>query len=390
MVPLWAELLLLLAAGIVLLYHGGVIVLATQMPKLEPSDPRPTDPSASRVSVVIAARNEEADLPATLDGVLAQDYPNLEIVVVDGDSTDRTREVARERSPRVRVLEEPPLPAGWVGKNWACATGASATSGEYLFFLDADVRLEPAAVRTTVEWVVRESADLATVVPRVAMEGFWERLILPFFSEMVLVHFRAPRVNLANSSAAIANGQYLFVRRSSYESVGGHAAIRGTVLEDVALARRFRAQGLRLRMALAPHLATTRMYRNRHELFEGLLKNVHGTEFVAARQIGFLAGLLTLYLLPLGLLPFGLWTDTPVLTGVGAFLYVAIFGKQAVFARGSGAPAVYGLLYPLAVAYYLGLVGTSLARGIAGRAIPWKGRTYALQYPPPKGPTGSG
>ncbi|MFZ1023850.1 MAG: glycosyltransferase family 2 protein [Thermoplasmata archaeon] len=390
MVPLWVQLLLLVAAGMVLLYHGTVILFAAQLPRLEPSTAPPSSGPRPRVSVVIAARDEELDLPETLNGVLAQDYPNLEIVVVDGGSTDRTREIARDRDPRIRVLEEPPLPPGWVGKNWACEVGARATKGEYLFFLDADVRLESSAIRTTVEWAERESADLATTAPRVAMEGFWERLVLPFFSEMVLVYFRAPRVNLATSSAAMANGQFLLVRRSSYDTVGGHAAVRGAVLEDVALARRFRAHGLTLRMALAPGLGTTRMYRDRHEMFEGLLKNVHGTEFVAARQVGFLVGLATLYLLPLGLLPFGLWTGTPLLIGVGAFLYLALFGKQVIFARGSGAPAVYGLLFPLAVAYYLRLVGSSLARGWARQPTTWKGRAYPLRLPPPKGPAGSG
>lgn len=222
------------------------------------------------------------------------------------------------------------------------------------------------------------------------MGGFWERLVLPFFSEMVLVYFRAPRVNLATSKAAMANGQFLLVRRTSYEAVGRHSAVRRFVLEDVALARLFRSHGMNLRMALAPDLGTTRMYRDRHEMFEGLLKNVHGTEFVAARQGGFIVGLVTLYLLPLGLLPFGIWTGTPLLTGVGGFLYIALFGKQVIFARGSGAPAVYGLLFPLAVAYYLRLISASLARGWARQPTRWKGRTYPLQLPPPKGPAGSG
>ncbi len=378
MLPVWAELLLLLAAGTVLVYHGTVIVLAAQMPSLDPAES--SEPASVRrhVSVVIAARNEETDLPSTLDALLAQDYPNFEIVVVDGDSTDRTREVARERGPRVRVLEEPPLPDGWVGKNWGCTVGAEATEGDYLFFLDADVRLEPSALRTTVDWAEREGADLATIAPRVEMRGFWECLILPFFSEMVLVYFRAPRVNLPGSSAAMANGQFLLVRRSAYDAVGGHRAVRGVVLEDVALARRFRADGLRLRMAIGPRLAVTRMYRDRGEMFEGLLKNVHDTEFVAARQLGLLIGLVACYLLPLGLLPFGLWVGAPILVGMGAFLDVALFGKQLMLARGVGAPAVYGLLYPLAVAYYLRLLGASLVRGVGGQPIHWKGREYSL------------
>jgi chlorobactene glucosyltransferase len=386
MVPFWTELVFLSAAGLVLVYHGMALLYAAQMPRLDAGDFPTLNVPLPRVSVVIPARNEETDLPATLDALLAQDYPSLEIVVVDGGSTDRTRAVAEARSPRVRVLEEPALPAGWVGKNWGCAVGAAHTTGEFLLFLDADVRLAPSTLRTTVEWALRESADLATIAPRVEMGSFWERLVLPFFTEMVLVYFRAPRVNLPHSSAAMANGQYLLVRRSAYESVGGHTAVHGTILEDVAIARRFRSRGLKLRLALASRLATTRMYRNRHEMFEGLLKNIHGTEFSAPRQFGFLVGLVTLYLLPLGLLPLGVVTGDALLVGVGAFLYLAMFGKQVILARGSGAPAQFGLLYPIAVGYYIGLVGTSLARGIRGRPTVWKGRAYALQYPPSAAP----
>jgi chlorobactene glucosyltransferase len=333
------------------------------------------------VAVVIAARNEEEDLPGTLDGLLAQDYPGLELVVVDGNSTDGTVAAIDARAPRVRKIEEPPLPPGWVGKNWGCATGAAATKSDWILFLDADVRMTPTTVRTVVEWARRERADLATISPAVEMVGFWERVVLPFFVQMVLVYFRAPRVNRDTSRAAMANGQFLLLRRAAYDRVGGHTAIRSYVLEDVVLARRFRAAGLRLRMAVADTLATTRMYREPAEMFEGLLKNVHGTHFSATRQVGFLAGLFGLYLLPLGVLPVGLATGNLPLIGLGAFLWIALFGKHVGFAKGTGAPAVYGLLYPLSVAYYVRLVGTSLVRGLRHRPVAWKGRSYPLLRP---------
>jgi chlorobactene glucosyltransferase len=378
MVPLWLEVALVLGAIVVLLFQGVALVFAVALARLEPPPTAAPAPTGT-VSVVVAARNEEGDLGATLDALLAEEYSGLEIVVVEGGSTDGTRAVIDARAPRVRRIDEPPLPPGWVGKNWACWTGAQATRGEWLLFLDADVRLAPSAVRALVDWAQRERADLASLGPQVEMVGFWERVVLPMYIQIVLTYFRTPRIHRDGSRAAMANGQCWLTRRSVYFDLGGHAAVRGQVLEDVALARRYRAAGLRLRFAWAPDLGRTRMYTDRHEMFEGLLKNVHGLEFSAVRQLGFLAGLIGLFLLPLGLLPLGIALGSPVLLGVGALLYVALFAKHVVFARGVRAPAVYGLLFPLAIAWYVVLVTTSLVRGVRQRPIEWKGRSYPVR-----------
>ncbi len=378
MVPLGVELLLLAASVVVLLYQGFALLLAAQMPRLDPAPPGSPQEAAPRVSVVIAARNEELDLPATLDCLLAQDYPNLEILVVEDSSTDGTASVIDARAPQVRRVNPPPLPPGWVGKNWACWNGAQAATGDWLLFEDADVRTHPATVRTTLEWAEREQADLATIAPQVEMRSFWGRLVLPFYIQVVLTYFRTPHVNRPRSRSAMANGQFWLTPRTTYFATGGHEAVRSIVLEDVAIARRYRAQGRTLRVAWTPRLAQTRMYRNRTEMFEGLLKNVHGTHFSAVRLVGFIAGLIGLFLLPLALLPFGLLTGSLDLTLMGGFLYFALFGKHVVFARALGAPAYYGLLYPLAVGYYIVLIATSLGRGLRRKPGAWKGRFYPM------------
>ena len=379
MVSAWLLGLVLVGSLVALLYQGIAVVLAFAMPKLGPPAGPVSPADRPTVSVVIAARNEELDLPDCLDDLLRQDYPELEIVVVDGGSIDRTREIARARSPRVRLIEEPPLPDGWVGKNWACDLGAAGTRGEWILFTDADMRYHPSAVRSTVDWAVSGRADLATLAPMIVTAGFWERVVMPFYAQMVLTYFRTPRVNRPDSRSAMANGQYTLVRRSAYDRVGGHRSVRSAVLEDVALARRFRDAGLALRVAWAPDLLSTRMYRDRHEMFEGLLKNVHGARFSATRLVGFLAGLVGFFWLPLLVLPLGLLWGIPLLAIWGAFLWFALFLKHAGFARSFRESASYGLAFPIAVGYYLVLVSTSLARGLRGRPLAWKGRSNALE-----------
>ena len=379
MLPLGVEVALVLASVAVLLYQGFALLLAREMPRLDPAPLGETPaPELPRVSVVVAARDEELDLPATLDDLLAQDYPNLEILVVEDHSVDRTGSVIDARAPRVRRVNPPPLPDGWVGKSWACWNGAAAATGTWILFLDADVRTHPSAVRTMVEWALREHADLATIAPRVEMGSFWERVVLPFYMQVVVTYFRAPHVNRAGSRAAMANGQFWLTPRATYLALGGHEAVRSIVLEDIAIARRYRAAAKTLRLAWAPEIARTRMYRDRAELFEGLLKNVHGTRFSAIRLVGSIVGLVGLYLLPLGLLPLGLATGDPVLSALGGFLVFALFGKHVVFAHAVGAPPAYGLLYPLAVAYYVALLGTSLGRGLRHKPVAWKGRGYPM------------
>ena len=378
MLSLWLELLLVAASIAVLLYQGFGLLLAFEMPRLDPAPPNSDAAALPRVSIVIAARNEEVDLPATLDDFLAQDYPNLEILAVEDGSTDRTGDVIDARAPRVRRINPPTLPDGWTGKNWACWNGAAAATGEWILFADADIRTHPTAVRTAMEWALREHADLATLAIKVEMRSFWERMVLPFYIQVVLTYFRAPHMNRPKSKTAMANGQFWLTPRSVYKAVGGHEAVRSIVLEDVAIARRYRAAGRTLRVAWTPVLAQTRMYRDRTEMFEGLLKNVHGTEFSPARLVGSLAGLVGLFLLPLGLLPLGLLTGDLPLTLLGGFLYVALFGKHVAFAQAVGAPARYGLLFPAAVAYYVVLVWTSLMRGLRHKGVAWKGRSYPM------------
>jgi chlorobactene glucosyltransferase len=375
----WTALLVVYAI-LVLLVQGVPLYLAAQMPHLRgPRAPAPRA-NAPLVSVIIPARNEAEDLGACLDGLLTQTYPALEITVVDGGSTDGTSAVAKARAPRVSLLEEPPLPPGWVGKSWACWNGAQQARGKYLLFTDADVRPSPDAIWTAVEWAERDQADLVTFATRIEMVGVWEKIVLPFYIQMVLTYFRTPRVNRADSKAAMANGQFLMVRASAYGETRGHQAIHDRVLEDVALAQQFRRAGKTLRVAWTPELVATRMYRTQKDMYEGILKTVWGVRFSAARQLGIAVALVAFYWLPLALLPIGVLYGSLWVTAFGITLWIALFGKHVAFNRAARASAKFGLLYPVAVGYYLVLVLVALGRGIRGRPIEWKGRSYPVGH----------
>jgi chlorobactene glucosyltransferase len=378
MLALVWSLLLLAYAILVLLVQGFPLYLALQMP--HPRGPNGLIPgSPPLVSVIVAARNEAEDLGLCLDDLLSQTYPALELLVVDGGSTDGTRDVARRRGSRVGVIEEPPLPAGWVGKSWACWIGAQRAHGDFLLFMDADVRTGREAIRTAVEWAEQDRADLVSFASRIEMVGFWERVVMPFYIQMVLTYFRTPRVNRADSRSAMANGQFLMVRKDAYLEVGGHDTIRSRVLEDVALAERFRSAGKTLRVGWTPELAMTRMYRNEREMFHGLLKTVAGVRFSAARQIGFAVALVTFFWAPFALLPIGLVTGTLWLSVLGLLVALVLFGKHVAFTRAAQGPARFGLLFPVAVGYYLVLVLVALGRGLRRRPVDWKGRPYLLE-----------
>lgn len=230
------------------------------------------------VSVLIPARNEAALIGNVVQALLAQEYPAFEVIVLDDHSDDSTADHARQagsRDPRLCVQRGAPLPAGWLGKNWACHQLAQVARYELLLFTDADVDWQPGALRAAVIHLWANEADLLTVWPTQTTVTWGERLVVPLMALAVLAYLP---VWLAHHSpyplAAAANGQVMLFRRAAYQLCGGHAGVRGEVLEDVRLAQRVKAAGLRLRMADGAGLIRARMYRCWQEVRNGYAKNI--------------------------------------------------------------------------------------------------------------------
>jgi chlorobactene glucosyltransferase len=345
--------------------------------------------STPLVSVVVPARDEAVNIQTCLASLTRSRYPRFEIVVVDDRSDDgtgdRARAMDRGRAERLDVLDGRVLPEGWLGKPWACRQGADAVRGELILFTDADTVHAPELLERAVATMEEDRADLVTVVGVQLMETFWERLVQPQVFLAMALRFHDPGAASAKGRwrDAIANGQFLLFRRDVYEALGGHGAVRGEVVEDLALAQLVVARGHRLSFRLGEHSLATRMYRSLGQLVAGWSKNL----MVGSRKtvppalrplvapVTLLLGLVLWILPPLVLVvslagalgrPALAWSATA--TAVSAVFWMA-------FTRRMGAPMRYGLLYPLGASVGLYILVRSWTRG---RHVEWKGRSYVV------------
>jgi hypothetical protein len=236
-------------------------------------------PPLPRVSLLVPARDEAARLPRALPGLLAQ--PAAEILVLDDSSRDATADVVRAAAgdPRLRLLAGAPVPAGWVGKNWACQQLADAARGDLLVFCDADVVLRPGALAAAWVQMHRQGSDVFSVFPRQHTGTLGERFLVPLIDENLLAFLPHGLLEMPVPAAAVANGQFLAFRRQAYHAIGGHRAVAGHIVEDLALARRTRRAGCKLGLALGGSLVGARMYDGYASAVRGLgksLRAAHG------------------------------------------------------------------------------------------------------------------
>jgi glycosyltransferase involved in cell wall biosynthesis len=225
------------------------------------------------VSVIVPARNEEACLGACLESLSVQTGVDFEIIVVNDASTDRTREIAQS-FPHVRLVDADPLPSGWTGKNNAMSAGARIAGGEWLLFTDADTVHKPGSLARAVAEARERGAVMLSYSPEQEVRGFWENAVMPVIFAELATTYRPALVSDPRSSAAAANGQYILIAREAYCAIGGHAAVRASLLEDVALAKAVKASGRKIFFRFGGDAVRTRMYRNFHQLREGWTKNL--------------------------------------------------------------------------------------------------------------------
>ena len=346
--------------------------------------------NAPLVSVIVPARNEAHNIARCVSSILSTTYPNLELIVVDDSSTDGTVEIAREAAesdPRARVITCPPLPEGWFGKQWACATGAKVARGSVLQFTDADTVHGADLVTRSTNAMRGTRAQLFSVAGRQELGGFWEKVIQPqIFTILSLRYGGTESVTQATSvSNKIANGQCIFVTHDSYNAIGGHASVRTSVAEDLMLAQRFFAARKRVVLMLGVSQLSTRMYASLGEIISGWRKNVFagGLDSVPFGRMGRTFFPLVLLLPPLmQLLPVlmlirgALGIATPGLMLWATICTVTTLAWWIVVYVTIGENPLYALAYPLGALVLLYIFATAVIRG---RRVTWKGRTYISQ-----------
>lgn len=342
-------------------------------------DEEPPAPFAERppLLVVVPARDEERNLGGCIAALLASVYGPLRVRIVDDGSTDATPTIARsfaERDERVEVLQAGPLPKGWLGKNHALHVGVSAGAGpgaEWILFLDADVRVSPTCLSRAVAAAERRRADLLTVLPHLEARSFWEVAAQTLAVHVILLSLDTHTINDPASPRAAAFGPLMLFRASAYARIGGHAAVRDDVVEDLRLAENVKRAGLRLVLTRGTSLASLRMYDSLGAIVRGWSKNFHlavdGKRWVAPLVV---AALLFFYGAP-WVLPFVAPIAAPGGTALAASLVAlaAAIAARVDFARLYGVTARHPYLAPIGSL----VLGWILVRAVAGR-VEWKGR----------------
>lgn len=343
-----------------------------------------------RVSVLIPARNEERNLRACLDSVRKLEWPDLEILLVDDRSTDATPRIAADAAaadPRITILGGTDLPEGWMGKSWALHQAVAKAGGEWLLFLDADVTVHPRALAQAMAYAAQEKAAMFSGYGTLVLRTFWEKVLMPVIGGMIVGGNPLREVNDPEHPRVVCNGQLILISRAAYDAIGGHAAIRSEIIDDVAMAREAKAKKLGYRMVFCRELFATRMYTGFGEIWRGWRKNIYAGLSYRPHIAFFVVAFV--------------WV-TAVIPPIAALTCLAIHRgptTEGVFIVASTATALmllyrvysarifeqpWGLFWthPLGAVLVSGIFLDSALRGLFGRTVDWKGRAYTAGKPP--------
>ena len=344
--------------------------------------------SPVRVGVVVPARNEERHVGVLVESILAQDHRDIAVVVLNDGSTDRTGEILSGfEDPRLTVIDggQAPLPAGWLGKAWACQRGAkSLLEGPeppgWLLFVDADVTLHPHAISAALGHATRNELGMVSGLGRLVMETFWEKVLQPVVAGLIMAGNDLDRVNDPDNDddRPLANGQFILVRQDAYQAVDGHAAVRTDVLDDVGMASAIKGAGYPYNLIFMRDLFSCRMYTNLGELWEGWTKNMYAGMRYSLVNLAIVMLFVTwMSLVPYLLLAWGLVSGHPEWTAWGGGICAVVQIVRLWLDIQVGQDPKYGPTQPFAVVMLLALLAHSGIRAKRGTAA-WKGRQVPI------------
>lgn len=343
------------------------------------------------ISVCVPARNEKRNIGRCVEALLAQTYSNYEVIVLDDRSTDGTGEILRSiaaQNDKLKVLNGSDLSPGWAGKPHALVQASDAARGKWLCFVDADTFVTPDALAAVYAKTMETNADLFTIMTRQIMLTFWERTVLPLVMLALSVGFSPRKVNDPLRKDAIANGQFIFIKRDVYQAVGGHEAIKGSIVEDKDLAVLVKGKGYRLVVADGRQVASTRMYTSLSEMWEGWTKNIYlglrdDQGLLWLGVFGAFLAFTAALLLPAWVI----WGVILTVAGPGPEGSVVLFEAVLLWgylifwrvraSRGMDIPVWYALTTPIGAGVFAAMMITSAWNVLSGKGVTWKGRIYA-------------
>jgi len=355
---------------------------------ITPADPPAAD--SPLISICIPARNEEHNIRKCVESVLGQDYPNIEVIVLDDRSTDATlvqlNEIA-SRDSRLHPIHGLDLPSGWAGKPHALFQASAAAQDEWLCFVDADTFLAPRAISACYARALETRADLLTTMNEQILGTFWEKVVMPLVMTALSVGFSPRKVNDPNSRAAIANGQFIMIRRTVYDAIGGHEKVKDQIVEDKAISEQVKWNGYRLIVADGMQVIRTRMYTSLPAMWEGWTKNIYlglrdHPAMLMLGAFGAALALLAALFLPLwpllgvyGYIHGGGWQAIVVVIQSFTVWAWLIYFRVRV-ARGMHISAWYALTTPLGAGVFAAMMLTSAWKVLSGQGVTWRGRKY--------------
>jgi chlorobactene glucosyltransferase len=335
------------------------------------------------ISVLIPARNEEANIEKCINSLQNQDYPEYEIIVLDDNSTDSTAAIVSRiqgQDSRVQLLQGKPLPDGWAGKPYACLQLARKASGSWLLFIDADTVQQPYMLRSVISVAVEEKVSLLSGMPRQLTSGLTQKIVMPLMYFLLMSWFPVWFLNHTKKPwPTLAIGQFMLFPRHEYWKVGGHEAVKTRIIEDVWFGTEIKKAGGRFVCADLSRVMSTDMYSSVAAMTEGWCKWMYS--IIAMSPIALAGFFMAAYLFFLA--PY-FWALQGLMSGSHFETYIHIVLAQVVIImlmrwacdRHFREPSTSFVFHPLGIMYLVLVAFYSTARHAVGAGVAWKDRLY--------------
>jgi chlorobactene glucosyltransferase len=338
----------------------------------------------SLVSVLIPARNEYGNIKRCINSLLRQDYPNLEILVLDDNSTDGTTEIVSELSKkdkRIKLYHGKPLPEGWLGKSFACYQLSEYARGDYLVFVDADTLHFPNSISSSIACLLKYRVDALSVFAKQITVSIHERMTVPFASFMILGFLPLSLIRKAKSALfCTAIGQFMLFKKETYKAIGGHRSVKSEILEDVIISKKVKRAGYRFMIFDGRNNLYCRMYHNFREVIRGYSKVLFPAfDFSISMISAAIVFVTAVYLMPFVMLPLSILFSWPgVFINIITIQIIFIMITRIILAFRFKMKVIDVFLHPLSVIYIISIAVNSLFQFKFATGVNWKGRVYNI------------